>query len=197
MLTKSQADEAWLRSKYTAGEVVLVHFVKAHGNNAPQSEEDIAFLAEAFQKILDGENPKKALRLEKKQGRKSGGRQLRLEQSLAWEVAENYITKKSRSHADAIRKVSSKHNIPFDTLKRYWGKWGKPAIIMATDALPENIRKWQSIYKELLSTFGNVDNWSCPYAEEIYNLLLNAPPSEYNKLVAQIKSITDTKSAKT
>jgi len=114
--------EIMAASGFTEGEVMMQRFLDALRRDQPIPDDVKQFFAGSFQKIMDGELPKKALRIEKQKGRKTSA-----EERWPRIAAVVDIMKLNQddgvSVEEAIHRVAQTRHKSVKTLERYYKRY--------------------------------------------------------------------------
>lgn len=171
-MTLTRADI--LTAELTEGEKVMWRFRDAVKNKTMLSENDINFLNVAFGKILDGEAPKKALNIEKPQGRKRRCSSNNSELAIATKVA--LLESQSVTHAEALRIVAKECVMSTRNVDRYCAKQDGKVWAEFIQSIPERSKEFAEIKK----IFGDeIGEWPCTTINRLTQALKAAKPSEY------------------
>ncbi len=151
----------------TEGERVMWRFREAVKNEEMLSVADIRFLADAFGQILSGTPPKKALKIEKPQGRKEKTVEAADKELGIAMMVRRLVRERKIKPSDAKRIVFQKTKIPERTIARYCAGHARDA--KALDALIVAHPKRHKQLAELVNDFGEgvkkisattVDGWA-------------------------------------
>lgn len=185
--------EALLTFGLLEGEKVLWRFCDAVNHNKAISETDLRIIATAFQKILDGEAPKKALNLEgRPRGRKAKTAKEAVPESRIAQEIVRLVDEEKVPLKVAIAQVAKDRKVTPASAKRYY---------YAHNELERSMRDFNAqimdpalnkIEREMVDLFGEgllEMAWDVPHKLNSY--LKALPPSKYLKEVAEIKSIIE------
>ncbi len=173
------------------GEIAMHRFCDALADQQAPFEKDLQFFCIAFSKIIKGENPKKALQIERTRGRKATmadwSRELSITRELIGQVAQG-----KRIPGELKRRIAKKHRISIPTINRYILEHQKLAYWF--NDFVEDIPRRKKQHEELKNLFGEgVGKWSRSGADKVAAALDSASPSEYNEIRSTIKSFLEQK----
>lgn len=189
---KERAIYASLRgSGVPEGEIAMHRFCDTLAEGQAPFEKDLQFFHVAFSKILNGEDPKKALQIERPRGRKANNADWARGLSITREVLTQIETGK-RIPGELKRKIARKHRISIPTINRYIQKHRKTASWL-NDFLDESPQRTAQ-YAELKKMFGEgISDLPYEMVDQLADELDSASPSIYNDICSAIKSILEQK----
>jgi hypothetical protein len=111
----------------TRGEIMMEEYRKGMEEGKVPEKGILDFFNSAFQKILDNENPKKALELERSRGRNSFISALERAQRMDIALLVDHYRKKGMTYWEATEEVAEEKYMSDTTVKRRYGKYIEPA----------------------------------------------------------------------
>jgi uncharacterized FlaG/YvyC family protein len=176
-----------------AGEKMLERFINAVKTDETPDKTDMQELAKAFGRILQGENPKKVLNLERQQGRleKKLSDLNQHEFKIAHEILDKSQGKTSRIKA-LKQEAADKHHVSIRTISN-WIKKYQP-IFKSQTRLMEIGKQLDKELKTIKTHFGNkydevINQFSVQGINSLYQIIREASPSEINEIRKELDEL--------